>query len=253
MEKDINQRVNSYIESLKSTNSEIKLKPREILSKNKLIKAIRNSKLSYLGPRALYSLQLLVQSVEQNQVPGIFIEAGCALGGSTILISKNKKLNRKFKVYDVFAQIPPPSERDGDDIHKRYEVINSGNSEGIKGDLYYGYVPDLKLKVMNNLIDFGIDINTHNVELIQGLFENTLEVNEIVAFAHIDCDWYESVKICIEKIYPNLAINGILIIDDYYCWSGCMEAIDEYFAEIESGNYEFFKQANKLVIFKTAL
>ena len=35
-------------------------------------------------------------------------------------------------IYDVFGMIPAPSEEDGEDVYKRYEVIVSGKSKGIK-------------------------------------------------------------------------------------------------------------------------
>jgi asparagine synthase (glutamine-hydrolysing) len=49
-----------------------------------------------------------------------------------------------------------------------------------------------------------------------------------VAFAHIDCDWYDSVKTSLERITPNLSSGGILVIDDYYAYSGCKKAVDEF-------------------------
>jgi hypothetical protein len=69
----------------------------------------------------------------------------------------------------------------------------------------------------------------HNVEFVRGLFEDTLHVDKPVALAHLDCDWYESVKLCLERIEPMLQAGGVLVIDDYDAWSGCRAAVDEYF------------------------
>jgi asparagine synthase (glutamine-hydrolysing) len=49
--------------------------------------------------------------------------------------------------------------------------------------------------------------------------------------AHIDADWYEPVKTCVERIEPHLSPGGVLVIDDYGHWSGCRKAVDEYFAD----------------------
>jgi len=35
---------------------------------------------------------------------------------------------------------------------------------------------------------------------------------------------------CLVQIAPNLSKEGIIIIDDYYHWSGCKTATDEYLA-----------------------
>lgn len=56
-----------------------------------------------------------------------------------------------------------------------------------------------------------------------------MQIEQPVAFAHIDVDWYEPVKISLERIVRNLVVGGSVIIDDYQDWSGCRKATDEYF------------------------
>jgi asparagine synthase (glutamine-hydrolysing) len=81
-----------------------------------------------------------------------------------------------------------------------------------------------------NFAEFGYDIELNNIKLIKGLYEETLSVNSPVAFAHIDCDWYDSVKLCLAMIAPHLVVGGVLVIDDYHYYDGCKKAVDEYFA-----------------------
>lgn len=214
-----------------------------------LIRKIRSKKISYLSPMALWNIGETVKKLEEDNVEGIFIETGCALGGSAILIAKYKNSTRVLRVYDVFGMIPPPTTEDGEDVINRYEVIKEGKSKGINGDNYYGYEKDLLNLVKQNFKDFGVDIEKENVELIQGLFEDKLVVNEKVAFAHLDGDWYSSTITCLERIVPNLSQNGILIIDDYNAWSGCRKAVDEYFDGKKEG-FEFTMKAKKLHIKK---
>jgi asparagine synthase (glutamine-hydrolysing) len=180
---------------------------------------------------ALSEIHTAVRQVEMQGVPGVLVESGCALGGSSIVICAAKTKERELRVYDVFSQIPPPSEMDGQDVRDRYAVIANGQARGIRGDLYYGYQDNLLMKVRKSFERYGYALQDNNVRLIKGLFQDTLEVAEPVAFAHIDGDWYESVKTCIERIYPRLSKNGIIIVDDYFAWSGCRRAIDDYFAQ----------------------
>jgi asparagine synthase (glutamine-hydrolysing) len=35
---------------------------------------------------------------------------------------------------------------------------------------------------------------------------------------------------CLERLAPLLVVGGRLVLDDYYAWSGCRTAVDEYFA-----------------------
>ena len=70
-----------------------------------------------------------------------------------------------------------------------------------------------------------------NVELVKGLFEDTIDLDAPVALAHLDGDWYESTMTCLERIAPLLVPGGRIVFDDYYYWSGCRRAVDEYFAD----------------------
>jgi len=78
---------------------------------NILIKNIQEKKLTYLSKAKLISIANTCRSIEIEQLPGVFIEAGVALGGSSILISKTKEQTRAFYMYDVFEMIPPPQKK----------------------------------------------------------------------------------------------------------------------------------------------
>ncbi|MGH9373764.1 MAG: TylF/MycF/NovP-related O-methyltransferase [Vicinamibacterales bacterium] len=80
------------------------------------------------------------------------------------------------------------------------------------------------------------------MRLIEGLFPHTLRIDEPVAFAHIDGDWYESVSCCLARIEPWLVPGGVLVIDDYDAWSGCRRAVDEYFAD-KKDQFEWMTRA----------
>lgn len=192
-----------------------------------LITTIDSAGLSYLGIEALTDLAQAMQSIEQQGICGDVVETGCALGGSSIILVATKGARNMF-VYDVFGMIPPPSVVDGPDVHERYNVIRSGASEGLKGSLYYGYEENLLEKVMNNFAQFGYPPDQHQVHFVQGLYEDTLHCKHSVALAHIDCDWYESVKVCLERIGPHMVKQGRIVIDDYYAYSGCQKAVDEF-------------------------
>jgi len=168
-----------------------------------------------------------------DELDGCIIETGCALGGSGICIAHEKRKDKPLFIYDVFGMIPAPGEKDGEDVFERYQVIRQGKSFGIGGDLYYGYQDNLLEKVKNSFCSvLGLkDLRDANIEFIKGLFEDTLICRQPVAMAHIDCDWYDSVMVCLERIAPMLVSGGILVIDDYDHWSGCKRAVDAYFQD----------------------
>jgi hypothetical protein len=213
------------------------------------IKKIQDEKLTYLSLNELLDLINAAQSIDNSDVDGIFIEAGCALGGSAICLTAIKSKSRPFFVYDTFEMIPAPTKNDGVDAHQRYGVISSHQAVGIGTMPYYGYMENLLDQVTNSFMQFGYDLVDNNIHFVKGLFENTLIVNCPVALAHIDCDWYESVMTCLQQIEPNLSIGGKIIIDDYFHWSGCKKAVDEFFSMDRRKNFTF-SYSTHLVITK---
>lgn len=185
--------------------------------------------LSYLKKSNLRELAAMVIDAELSARAGLIIEAGTALGGSAIVMAAAKAPERPMKVFDLFGMIPPPGEHDGPDVHVRYETISSGKARGIGDETYYGYRSDLYHEVEASFTRLGVPAAENNVELVQGLFEDTIDLDQPVAFAHLDGDWYESTMTCLTRIAPLLTTGGRIVLDDYYAWSGCRAAVDEYF------------------------
>ena len=195
-----------------------------------VIRKVRRQKLTYLPVGALNDLFEAARTVEREQRPGVLIEAGCALGGSAIVLARAKARDRVFDVHDVFGMIPPPTQADGPDVHERYATIQAGEAKGLSGEAYYGYEADLLNRVSKTFDAFGMPPAEHHVRLVQGLFQDTITGDEPVALAHIDGDWHDSVMTCLERIGPRLSPGGVMVIDDYFKWSGCRTAVDTFLA-----------------------
>lgn len=203
-----------------------------------MIRRVRAQALTYLDASALADLYRAVERAEAESRVGVLVEAGVALGGSSIIMAAAKKPTRPFYMYDAFEMIPAPSERDGSDAHNRYAEIASGKARGIQGEAYYGYQNNLYEQVRKSLRDAGFPPEEHHIQMVRGFYEDALHVDEPVALAHLDCDWYDSVMVCLRRIAPHLVSGGVLIVDDYEHWSGCRKAVDEYFAGRED-EYRF--------------
>ena len=199
-----------------------------MFGKDKDIAAIRREKLTYLDYPAMADIRAAVERVESEGIVGSIVEAGCALGGSAVLMAKAKSASRVLQVYDVFGMIPPPGDKDKQDVHDRYQTILAGDSKGIAGGTYYGYEKDLYSKVNQAFKRHNVPTEKHNIQLIKGLFEDTLHLSGPVALAHIDCDWYASVMVCLERIAPFMPAGGRFIMDDVGFWSGADNAVDDF-------------------------
>ncbi|HYO43951.1 MAG TPA: TylF/MycF/NovP-related O-methyltransferase [Candidatus Limnocylindrales bacterium] len=196
----------------------------------KVIDGVREEHLSYLDVASLRTLAATIAEVEAAGIEGLVVECGTARGGSAITLAAAKATGRPMRVYDVFGMIPPPSEKDGKDVHRRYATIVAGESKGIGGDTYYGYLDDLLAEVTGAFARYGYPVAECGVSLIQGRFEDTIEGDEPVAFAHLDGDWYASTMTCLTRLAPRLVPGGRIVLDDYDTWSGCRNAVHEYFA-----------------------
>jgi hypothetical protein len=195
-----------------------------------IVQQVRKQRLTYLPVGALNDLYEAALTADEQGRPGVFLEAGCALGGSAVVLTQAKNPARPLYIYDVFGMIPPPTAEDGADIHERYEKIKSGQAAGIGGDPYYGYETELMDRVRDTFATFGLPVQDNAVTLVKGLFQDTITGDEPVALAHIDGDWYDSVRTCLELIGPRLPPGGVMVIDDYFYWSGARTAVNEFLA-----------------------
>lgn len=194
---------------------------------------VRAERITYLSPAKLRRLDAAAQEA-MAATPGDLLEFGVAMGGSAVLLAKKARAKgRRFAGFDVFAMIPPPtSEKDDAKSKERYEVIASGRSEGLGGDDYYGYKTNLFDEVSETFRRYGVPVDGQDVRLVKGLFEETWPTFpvEAIAFAHIDCDWYDPVKYCLEAVAEKLGPGGVIVLDDYNDYGGCRTATDEFVA-----------------------
>jgi asparagine synthase (glutamine-hydrolysing) len=205
------------------------------LSRLRLPPVAREAKrrhLTYLSDAKFLSLRRAIREIARKGVQGDFVEYGVALGGSAVYLASETGAQRRFHGYDVFAMIPAPGERDDERARLRYEVIRSGRSKGISGDPYYGYQQNLFGRVCETFESFGYPVDGTKVILHRGLFERTVRFapTDQVALAHVDCDWYDPVRLCLERTAEVLRPGGVLILDDYNDYGGCRRAVDEFLA-----------------------
>jgi asparagine synthase (glutamine-hydrolysing) len=96
-----------------------------------------------------------------------------------------------------------------------------------------------------------LPFDENNVKAIKGRYDKTLAapVKFDVGLAHIDCDWYDSVMACLTALEPKIVKGGVLILDDYYAFPGCRDAVKDYFDQNgRRDRYSFIGQPEKAVM-----
>ena len=137
---------------------------------------------------------------------------------------------RKVRLFDSFEGLPPPSFIDGARA-SRWGPDDTRYHDNCEASLGL---------VKHNLRALGIA--SVQVEFHPGWFQETVPrfVREHpqakIAILRLDGDWYESTKVCLENLYDLVSDRGYVIIDDYYHWEGCAQAVHEFLGS-HGGNH----------------
>lgn len=196
----------------------------DVLFAGPLARRIRRDNLTYLPYERLRSLREAAREVQSVQ--GVVVETGVALGGSGILLA-SELADREFHGYDVFGEFPSPGPDDPPEAHEVHQVILSGEAMGPGREAFTGNMSDWYGQVKDSFARYGAPVGDR-VHLHKGLVEDTLKPEWPIALAHIDTDWYDPVKICLERIAPHLQPGARVVLDDYYDFGGCKKATDEF-------------------------
>ena len=165
-------------------------------------------------PYRLATLYRLTGEIDVHAIPGDVVECGVYNGGSAAVMASvcaRSPQNRTIWLFDSFEGLPQPTEKDG------AEAQTCG--WWCHGDLS-------KVQTI-----FGrMRIPESRFRVIKGWFQDTFPAVQIgdIALLHIDADWYDSVKLCLERFYDSVQPGGYVVIDDYGHWEGCRRAIDEF-------------------------
>jgi O-methyltransferase len=173
-------------------------------------------KYTFLRYETLRSLYKAAHDVTKRGVSGCAVECGVARGGSgaTIAAALNEA-NRDAYLYlfDTFEGLPAPTRENPD--YERAVQFTGECRGGIE-------------EVEALFSRMGL----RNYRLIKGMFQDTLPATDTgdISLLHIDGDWYESTRCCLENLWDRISEGGIVQIDDYGEWQGCKKAVDEFFS-----------------------
>jgi hypothetical protein len=156
-----------------------------------------------------------IRHVVEKGIPGDIVECGVAFGGSVALLGltlKNMGAHRKLWAFDTFEGLPAPTDADPD-YDSAIEFTGA-------------YCSDIS-EIMELFDRFGI---LENTLFVKGLFHNTVPDSGVkkIAVLHLDGDWYESIKVCLDHLYDRVTSGGVIQIDDYGHWAGARKAVDEF-------------------------
>ena len=177
---------------------------------------------------ALVDVANLMRVILTLNVPGDVVECGVWRGGTAFLMAELLKQagvrDRKVWLFDSFEGMPPVEEIDG-----AYAIKEANDPESFLSP-HKSRAP--LEEVQRTASELGL---ANHTEFVKGWFNETLplapdRVGEI-ALLHIDCDWYSSVRCCLDNLYDRVAEGGFVFLDDYYHYDACTLAAHEFLAE----------------------
>jgi O-methyltransferase len=187
----------------------------------------------------LIGLQKLAEEIAQRHDTGDVVECGVYRGGSAVVLAERLLRGTEDRViwlFDVFSGMPEPGPQDPPEAWGETGTLVS-SEEFVRNTFAQAKAP------------------LDHVNIVVGRYEETLPgfKSPPVAFLHLDCDWYESVTLCLDTFYDAVMPGGAVVFDDYGWWSGCRKAVDEFVANrsldvrlipIDSTSHYFIKPPN---------
>lgn len=171
-----------------------------------------------IGRARLDQLHACLDTIVADKIDGDFIETGVWKGGATIFMRGYLAIHgitgRRVWLADSFQGLPKPS-REQD---SKYDF--SAN--------VFPYL-SVSLEVVKTLFE-RYNLLDDQVCFLKGWFKDTLPSAPIerLALLRLDGDLYESTMDTLRALYDKVSAGGFIIIDDYFAFPGCREAVDEF-------------------------
>jgi O-methyltransferase len=173
-----------------------------------------------LSWRELSSLYDAAYCLEHERIPGNIVECGVCNGGSSGVLATVVEPSRAREVwmFDSWEGLPEPTESDVSCLGEKGEKGICLGSEQKVRELFFR----------------KLHLSARGKHFVKGWFQDSIpgkktEIGKI-ALLHLDGDWYESVKYCLDELYDQVVPGGFVFIDDYGYWEGARKAVDEFLA-----------------------
>jgi O-methyltransferase len=176
-----------------------------------------------MSARNLTTLYREGQRILHHGIQGDFVEIGVHRGGSAaILAALIKSRNCELHLFDRWGDLPQPTERDGfREMEYRKDRIT---------DKLARLRDDPPLDHARHLLEGIIGFPTDRLHYYPGWYSETFGKypGSAIAFASLDCDYYESVRDALEFVDRFASLSATIVADDYGSWPGARTAIDEW-------------------------
>ncbi len=183
-----------------------------------------------LSFQRLVTLWQQVRYLDKADIPGCLVECGTWKGGASGMMAlahrQSGPPHRALHLFDSFQGLPEPDKQHDGEMAIRYASERASGALASIGKCV-GPLEDNK-RLLAEIIQYPSALTHYHVGWFQGTLHEAATSLGAIALLRIDGDWYESTKICLERLCPRVSPGGIVVIDDYGKWPGCRKAVDEF-------------------------
>ncbi len=146
------------------------------------------------------------------------VECGTWRGGMTFGMLDVVPECRHAHMFDSFEGLPVPTDRDGRQVKELFDEELFHAKRNIAG------YEDVRASAT----DFG---HSDRITFHKGWFDATVSpeaVGREIGILRVDGDWYDSTLVVLERLFDRVVPGGLIIVDDYYHWPGCSQAVHDF-------------------------
>lgn len=189
-----------------------------------------------MSPSRQQNVVRICEVLEQEGIPGAVVECGVLDGGGSALMAHaTRRSGRPVHMFDSWAGLPPATPEDGAVAMKWVSQIVGS--------------PARMFEVMRALHIEPSRLHAHR-GWFHDTFPNVVGTIDTLAMLHVDCDFFDPVKLTLETWYPKLSPGGFVQIDDYDAFSGCRKATDKFLAKHPEIRLETWGTLGRAVYFR---
>jgi hypothetical protein len=172
-------------------------------------------------PPTLYASNLSLVRAYAH-VRGAVVECGTWRGGMIAGIATILGLDRDYYLLDSFEGLPAAKDIDGDAARSWQRDVESP---------YHFDNCRAEVAAVERAMQMA---GVQNAHIVKGWFHDTLltlPADLRIAILRLDGDWYDSTMVCLTSLYDRVTEGGLIIVDDYYAWTGCARAVHDFLSK----------------------
>ena len=147
-------------------------------------------------------------------VSGDYVEMGCYKGDTSLILAEVLRgSSKRLWIYDSFEGLPEKRDED----------------KSVLGVLFRGgELAVTKREVKQRFLKSGLPVPVIKKAWFSNLKDD--DMPELIAFAFLDGDFYESIKDSLKLVGPRMAKGGVIVVHDYnnLALPGVKKAVDEW-------------------------